>query len=195
MKTIDSKTENWQRLATVTPEEKRKAMEILVRWVTWQIIYRGFNLDHGPFSCANMGGNAVEIISQECCEALFCGEWLWNPNRKLSSMLIQIAKSKMGHIIRDYYKKGQPEMMLTSDQNFREEVEMNIASQLEKEANLRDLGYEIARDVAKGHPQLLAYLDALYKDNDYYGIASLMGTTPKKVMELEKQLLDLLENI
>ena len=194
MKKITLTVEEWQRIASVTQKEKSKALEKLARWVSWQIIHRNFNLDHGPFSYANMGGNAVEIITQECCESLFCGEWHWKPGRELSSMLIQIAKSKMGHIIRDFYKKGQPEMTLTSEQSFREEVEMNIAKQLEIEANMRDLGYETARDVAKGRPQLLAYLDALYKYNDYYGIASLMGTTPKKVMELEKQLLDLLEN-
>ena len=59
-----------------------------------EIIHRGFDLEYGPFSYAAMGGDAVSVICNECLEALFCGEWHWKPKRELSSMLIQIAKSK-----------------------------------------------------------------------------------------------------
>jgi len=183
----------WERLVAVTFEEKRKALKQLARWVTWQITRNGFNMEYGPFSYAAMGGNAVEVIAEECYEALMCGEWHWKENRTLSSMLIQIAKSKMGHIIREYYDRDSPEMTLTSEQSFREQAEMDLACQWEREANIRDMGYEIAREVVKSYPMLMAYLDALYRYNDYYGIASVMGITVKKVMELEKQLLDLLK--
>lgn len=58
---------------------------------------------------------------------------------------------------------------------------------------MRDMGYDIARSVAVNEPELLAYLDAMYRDDTYYGIASLMGIDVKKVMRLEKRLLSLLE--
>lgn len=57
--------------------------------ITYEIVHRGFDLDYGPFSYDAMGGNAVEVISEECYDALFCGEWHWKPTRELSSMLIQ----------------------------------------------------------------------------------------------------------
>ena len=135
----------------------------------------------------------MDVIGEECIEALFCGEWHWKPTRELSSMLIQIAKSKMGHIVEDFYERGQPEITLTSDQGFRQQVEMDIAEQWKFEANMRDMGYDIARSVAANEPELLAYLDAMYRDDTYYGIASLMGIDVRKVMRLEKRLLSLLE--
>ena len=131
--------EVWARLAAVTPEEKEKALKKLARWITYEIVHRGFDLDYGPFSYAAMGGNAVEVISQECYDALFGGEWHWKPTRELSSMLIQIAKSKMGHIIRDWHAQGQPDIKLQSGLSYREQVEMDIARQWEAEANMREL--------------------------------------------------------
>ena len=184
--------EEWQRLAAITSEERERALRKLKRWVHHEIIHRGFDLETGPFSLAARGGDAVDVISDDCMEALLCGEWHWKPNRELSSMLINIAKSKMGHIIEDFYEQGQPEFTLTSEQSFREQVEMDIAAQWKFEANMRDMGYEIARKVAKNDPELMAYLDAMSKDDNYYGLASLMGIDVKKVMKLEKRLLTLL---
>lgn len=192
MRKITIAVEEWQRLAAVTPKEREAALKKLQRWISWQIIHRGFNLEYGPFSAAALGGDAVDIISEECLEALFCGEWHWKPDRELSSMLINIAKSKMGHIIENYYEREEPELRLLSDQSFREEVEMNLADQWKFEANMRDMGYDIARNMVKNDPELTAYLDAMYKIDNYYGIASLMGIDVKEVLKLEKKLLNLL---
>ena len=197
MKKVQLSLEEWQRLAKVTPEERESALKLLRRWVSWQIIYRGFSLDYGPFSRAALGGDADDVISNECEEALFCGEWHWKPSCKLSTQLINIAKSKMGHIIEDYYERGQPEHTLTSDQSFSEEMETNLAlaEQWKFEANMRDMGYEIARKAVKGHPDLEAYLDAMYKLDNYYGIASLLNTDVNTVLKLEKKLLNLLAKV
>ena len=192
MQKVNLTIEEWKRLAAVSSKEREKALRKLERWVHHEIIHRGFDLEYGPFSYAAMGGDAVSVICNECLEALFCGEWHWKPKRELSSMLIQIAKSKMGHIIENYYERGEPEMKLTSEQSFREEVEMNIAAQWKFEANMREMGYEIARRAAMGHPMLLDYLDAMEQIDNYNGIASMLGIDVREVMKLEKQLLDLL---
>lgn len=194
MKDVVLSIEEWERLAAVTPEERERALKQLRRWVTWQIIYRGFSMDYGPFSPAAIGGNADDVITEECEEALFCGEWHWKSTCKLSTALIDIAKSKMSHIIENYYNRGQPEYRLTSEQTFREEVEMNLAEQWKFEANLREMGYEQARDLARNHPEILAYLDAMYKDDNYYGIASLLQVDLKTVFKLEEKLLNLLKD-
>ena len=104
---LPSLEEEWERLAAVTPEERERALKQLRRWVTWQIIYRGFSMDYGPFSPAAIGGNADDVITEECEEALFCGEWHWKSTCKLSTALIDIAKSKMSHIIENYYNRGR----------------------------------------------------------------------------------------
>lgn len=185
--------EEWARLEAVTPEEKEKALKKLARWITYEIVHRGFDLDHGPFSFAAMGGNAVEVISKECYDALFCGEWHWKPTRELSSMLIQIAKSKMGHIIRDWHAQGHPDIKLQSELSYREQVEMDIARQWEAEANMRELGYDIARKALDGNPKMLAYVEAVYETNDYRAVAKRLKMTLKQVQELESQLLAILE--
>ena len=92
MKEVNLTMEEWQRLAATTPLERKRALGQLKRWVHFQIIRRGFSLEEGPFSCAAMGGYAVDVISDECQMALFCGEWHWKPTWKLSTMLINIAR-------------------------------------------------------------------------------------------------------
>ncbi len=191
LNTLITKQE-WQRLAAVNTEEREKAFRKLQRWVHYEIIHRGFNLKTGPFSRAAVGGDAVDMICNECLEAMFCGEWHWKPNRKLSSMLINIAKSKMGHMIEDYYHRGQPEFMLISDYDEdREAIEKGIAAQWKWESEVRDKGYELARKAVAKYPDLLAYLNALYADNTYVGIAKALNTDVSTVLNLEKKLLRL----
>lgn len=192
MKKVQLTMEEWQRLAAITPNERERALMKLRRWVHHEIIHRGFSLENGPFSRAAMGGDAVDVITDECLEALLCGEWHWKPNRELSSMLINIAKSKMGHIIEDYYEHGKPEFTLIGDfDEDRESIEMGVAAQWKWEAEMRDNGYEIARKAVANHPELLAYLDAMFKDDTYVGIAIALKTDVETVLKLEKKLLKL----
>lgn len=195
MKRFFLSQEEWLRLAVVTPQEKKRAALKVARWVNWAISAHGFDPEYGPFSKANVGGDPVKVITEECVEALFCGEWHWKPTRELSSQLINIAKSKMSHIIEHYYRDEQPKVKHLSDIKFREEVEMNLAAQWKFEANMREMGYEMARDAVRNKPELLAYLDALYEDDDYHGIASRLGVDVATVKKLEKKLLSFLANM
>ena len=193
MKEVHLTIEEWQRLAATTPLERKRALGQLKRWVTYEIIRRRFSLEEGPFSYAAMGGHAVDVISDECLEALFCGEWHWKPTWKLSTMLINIAKSKMSHIVEEYYKQGQPVFFLISDSDEdREAIEREIAAQWKWEAEMRENGYKIARKEVAQYPELLAYLDAMFKDDTYIGIAEAMDTDIETVLRLEKRLLKLL---
>lgn len=193
MKEVYLTIEEWQRLAATTPLERKRALGQLKRWVTYEIIRRKFSLEYGPFSRAAMGGDAVDVISEECLEALFCGEWHWKPTWKLSTMLINIAKSKMSHIVEKYHKQGNPELLSLSDYDEdREAIEMGIAAQWKWEAEMRENGYEIARKEVVKYPELLAYLDAMFKDDSYVGIAEAMGTDIETTLKLEKKLLKLL---
>ena len=108
-------------------------------------------------------------------------------------MLINIAKSKMSHIIKKYYEQGQLEFYLISDYDEdREAIEMGIAAQWKWEAEMRENGYEIARKEVAKYPELLAYLDAMFNDDSYIGIAVAMNTDVETVLRLEKKLLKLI---
>ena len=200
MATENLTKEEWQRLAAVPPKERERAFKKLFKWIGFQIKHCGFDQDFGPFSYRMMGDDVVGRLGRECIEALFCGEWHWKPNRELSSQLIQIAKSKMSHIIRDFYNPNTPKVLLESglqtredDESDREKFELDVAAQWEFEANMRDMGYEMARNVVKDDPELLRYLDAMKELDNYYGIASLMELPVNKVLNLERRLLKRLE--
>jgi len=185
----------WQRLAAVTQEQKDKAFKKLARWMHWFIIHRGYDPNDGPFSFDAMGGNAIDVLCNECLEALFTGERHWKPKYALSTTLIDIATSKILHIIRDYERDDRPKICSTGDDDFRQQFERTVAAQAQREANLRDMGYQMARDAVKDYPKLVAYIDALYLSNDYAAIAKRLGISKPKVMLLEQQLLDILEKM
>ncbi len=187
--------EEWQRLSAVTPDEREKAFKKLARWMHAEIIHRGYDPNSGPFSFDNMGGNALDVLTNECLEALFCGEWHWHPTWILSTQLIEIAKSKLRHIIRDYNHYGKPQMMSTGNDDYRDQFDRSVAARLQREENLRNMGYEMARNAVKDFPDLVAYIDALYQFNDYSAIAKHLGVSKSKVRQLEQQLLELLENM
>lgn len=195
MKKVQLTIEEWQRLAAITPEEKQKAFKKLARWMHAEIIHRGYDPHSGPFSFDNMGGDTLDVLAEECFEALLCGEWHWHPTWSLSSQLIEICKSKLRHIIRDYKHYDNLTMMSTGNDDYREQFDRSVAAQLQREANLRDMGYDMARNAVKNYPKLVAYIDALYLSNDYAAIAKRLGISKPKVKQLEEQLLELLENM
>ena len=195
MKKVHLTVEEWQRLAAVTPQEKAKAFKKLARWMHWDIIHRGYDPNDGPFSFDAMGGNAIDVLSNECMEALFTGERHWKPNYSLSTTLIDIATSKIRHIIRDYERDGKPKIHSTGDDDYRQQFERTVAAQEQREANIREMGYQMARDAVKAYPKLVAYIDALYLTNDYAAIAKRLGISKPKVMQLELQLLEILDEM
>ena len=195
MKKVFLTADEWRRLAAVTPNEKDHAFKRLARWMHWEIIHRGFDLNEGPFSFDAMGGNALDVLTDECFAALMTGEWHWHPTWELSTQLIQIAKSKISHRIRDWHSQGKPRFRSTGNDDYYQQFERTVAAQLQREANLRDMGYEMARQTVQSHPKLVAYIDALYDENNYAAIAKRLRISKPKVMELEQQLLELLEKM
>ena len=73
----------------------------------------------------------------------------------------------------------------------REAIEREIAAQWKWEAEMRENGYKIARKEVAQYPELLAYLDAMFKDDTYIGIAEAMDMDIETVLRLEKKLLKL----
>lgn len=192
MKRVELTHQERLRLQAVSDQEKHDAFEATAKWVTCEMTRRGFGPDYGPLSNMEMGGRASHELAKIAYSKLFGGDVHWKPNRSLVSQMIYIAYSEMGHIIRDYYEKGKH---LATPESHLNESQLREMQQAQKQANTerRNLGYEIARRSVSGNPQLLAYLDALYQENDYAGIRRRLKIPLKKVMELEAQLLSFFE--
>lgn len=186
-------SEEWLRLKGVSQEEKKQALNATIRWVTGEMVRRGLSRHHGPLSDREMGGNASTEIAKIAYSKLFGGKVHWKPTCTLKTQMIDIAYSEMGHIIRNYYHKGKDKETVMSQLSFKQQMDMELAQQVEAESQLRKLGYDIARNVVKDKPKLLAYVEALYVENDYRGIAKRLKISKPAVLELEKELLGFLE--
>lgn len=102
--TDEEKMRQRNRLLKTPASVKEHASSLAARWITDQLAAYGFDPFDGPFSEKEMKGDAIWIICTESYRAIYDGEWRWPENRKLSTQMIQIAKSKMAHIVRDFNK-------------------------------------------------------------------------------------------
>lgn len=195
MKKVILSPEEWLRLRAVSLEEKMEVVEFTAAWVTWYMKKHNFSRDYGPLSDQEMGGqHASKEIAKIAYAKIFGGKVHWDPKRSLSSQMIYTAYSVIGHLVRDFYDKGKdmatPMYKLSEPQQAMAETSRD----LDRNPHLREFGYFIAREVVKDQPQLLAYLDALYEEHCYEGIRRRLHISMKKVMELEEQLLNTINN-
>ena len=180
-----------ERLKSTSDKVKNEASTFTARWITDQLGEYGFDSDDGPFSEAEMNGDPVWVICTECYLAIHNGDWRWPEERKLSSQMIQIAKSKMAHRVRDFMKRDKAKDNLpTSQMTYTQQMQMEeAAGQWELEYTLRDLGYEIAATAVADDPLMLRYLEVLHELNCYDLIAERLGMTEREVIKLERKLL------
>lgn len=185
------------RLRSTPDKVKNEASRFTARWITEQLAEYGFNPNDGPFSQAEMKGDAVWVICADCYKAIHDGDWRWPENRKLSSQMIQIAKSKMAHIVRDYTKRNKANDDLPASQlSYTQQLMMEeAAGRWEMESNLRDLGYDIAFAAVADDPDLTRYLRALYDVNAYDLMAERLEMSEREVLRLERKLLRRLANL
>lgn len=183
------------RLISTPVSAKEQIASFVARWITDQLAAYGFDPFDGPFSEKEMKGDAIWIICTECYRAIFDGEWRWPENRKLSTQMIQIAKSKMAHIVRDFNKRDKAKDDLqTSQMTYSQQMRMEeAAGQWEMESDMMDLAYEIAEGIVADNPLFLRYLKSLreYKCHDL--MAKDLGISEREVLRIEKQLLKYLE--
>ena len=185
------------RLSLTPTPEKERASSFVARWITDQIAAYGFNPLEGPFSEKEMQGDAVWVLCTESYRAIYDGEWRWPENRKLSTQMIQIAKSKMAHIVRDFNKRDKAKDDLpTSQMTYTQQMQMEeAAGQWETENQMMDLAYEIAEKAVADDPVLLRYLQVLREYKCYDLIAQQLGMSEDEVIRIERQLLKRLEQL
>ena len=193
--TDEEKMRQRNRLLKTPASVKEHASSLAARWITDQLAAYGFDPFDGPFSEKEMKGDAIWIICTESYRAIYDGEWRWPENRKLSTQMIQIAKSKMAHIVRDFNKRDKAKDDLqTSQMTYSQQMRMEeAAGQWEMESDMMDLAYEIAEGIVADNPLFLRYLKSLREYKCYDLMAKDLGISEREVLRIEKQLLKYLE--
>ena len=193
--TDEEKMRQRNRLLKTPASVKEHASSLAARWITDQLAAYDLDPFDGPFSEKEMKGDAIWIICTESYRAIYDGEWRWPENRKLSTQMIQIAKSKMAHIVRDFNKRDKAKDDLhTSQMTYTQLMKMEeAAGQWEMESNMIDFAYEIAEKAVADHPLFLRYLKSLREYRCYDLMAEDLGLSEREVLRIEKQLLKYLE--
>lgn len=185
-KKVKQKFKTW---ADATPEERRGAIRMAGLWTSTEV--EGLT-EYGAFSEQRLGVPAVEYFPREAYKKLKDpnSKWKWKEGVKLSTLMINIIKSDMAHVLRDYMLDGQPLVKANSeferddadedsfdDANDPVEVDpdvrqgafqvksnMELLEELQLLEKRRDCGYKIALAAAKesGDPMLLKYVEVMF---------------------------------
>ena len=168
----------------------KDAMEVASYWLTKKL--KG-KTDHGPFCDAVLGEPARLYFPIRAMEALMSGAWKLKPGMKLSTQLIRIMKSDIGHSLRDWNSKGEMETVTWNDEMQHPSGQLKTVIEIEEERadsdRKRELAYQIALKVAEGNDELMRYVQLMREFNDYREIALKMKLRKSEVLHIEASLL------
>lgn len=186
---------NQLRLKAIPDREKEEVSKFVARWISNEIDESVFGFsDDGPFSEDAMdGGDPVWTICSECYKDLWDGKWNWPEDRKLSTQLCYMAKSKMLHQVRDYLnrKKTRPELFTShmTPEQLKEMEETANRWAAENDIRDRELGYSMAAEAVSKNALYLRYLEVLYDWDSYDFIAEKLNMEVVEVVNVEKKML------
>lgn len=209
--------EKLKPLSDATPEDLREAMKIASYWLTDELEGR---TEKGAFSEMNLGDPARNYFLKRAYIILKDPEckWKWKDGTKLSTLMINVMRSEMGHELRKYISQGKPDVVVASSLNkktiscdnefdnsnsvmeitpdvkhneFNVESEMEMLEELERYETLRDKGYKVARAAVKGNTKLEKYVELVFELPDYRAISKRMKITLTEVKELEAELISI----
>lgn len=215
LKKKSKQKEGLNSLSDTTPEEMREAMKIASLWLTDELEGR---TEKGAFSEMNLGEEARTYFLKRAYVTLQTPDckWKWKKDTKLSTLMINVMRSDMGHVLDKYLKDGKPEMVMAScmkrkkagaddefdDSNgplemdaevkrneFDMQSEMELLEELKREESLREKGMKIARAAVKGNAKLEKYVELVFELPDYRAISKRMKITQTEVRKLEAELI------
>lgn len=175
------KLKHFARPDMVSDPEWGQAMEVAVKYVEKKIN----RLNHcGALDESVFGISAAEHFVFGAFDKLFTGEWEWSEHRAIHTQLVKIALSDISHHLRDWKKKEHVEVV---------EFDERMADHLSDDEDFLDIVYDIAEEAADGDEDLLDYLKAMRRCNNYELIAEEMGIDIKYVYQLQRKLIRRLE--
>ena len=165
----------------VADPQWEQAMEASVKFLAKKIA----KMDCGEAMAeGNFGMPAAEHFVFEAFAKLYKGEWEWSQHRALHTQIIRIALSDIHHYLESYKDKEHPETV---------EIDERLADHLADDEDFKDVVYEIAEQAAAGDKDLLDYLKAMRRCNNYELIAEELGLEMREVYQRQRKLLRRLE--
>jgi hypothetical protein len=117
-------------------------------------------------------------------DKLYTGEWEWNPHSAVHSQIIKIALSDIHHYLDSWKKREHPIVV---------EVDERLADRLTEDTDFMDVVYEIAEKAVNGDKDLLDYLKAMRRCDDYELIGEELGIPIQEVYQRQRKLMRRLE--
>ena len=154
--------QKFKPLSEATPGELREAFKIASFWLTDVL---EDCTEFGAFSEQNLGEKAIEYFPKRAYVTLTdpkC-KWKWKPGTKLSTLMINVIKSDMAHVMRDYMLDGEPLVKANSE--------------FEREGADED-GWDDSNEPVEVDPESLVMQDSGYKSD--------MELQQEKLAELER---------
>ena len=175
------KLKHFARPDMVSDPDWEQGMEVAVKYVEEKIN----RLNHcGALDESVFGIPAAEHFVFGAFDKLFKGDWEWSPHRAIHTQLVKIALSDISHHLRDWKKKEHLEVV---------EFDERIADHLTDDEDFLDIVYEKAEGYAAGDENLLNYLKAMRRCNNYELIAEEMGIEVREVYQLQRKLIRRIE--
>ena len=195
MEFIPKKAQGCCDLNTLSADERVCELEKAAGWLAKEI---GGMTDGGAYGEAAIGCPAVEYFKMRAYEKVFGGKWTVKPGEDLSKRLFKVMWSDKGHWVRDWREKcGEPYIIRSVDLTPSQMAEVECAAISLDDAVIyhdkaRDFAYELAENLAHDDPEILSYLKAMKKNNDYREIGRSMHKSKDEVAEIESRLMDII---
>ena len=205
--------QKYKPLSSATPEEMQEAFLMAGLWISSEL--EG-HTETGAFSEQNLGIPAVEYFPMEAYTKLNSPDcnWKWKQGTKLSTLFINVMRSDMAHVLRDYIESGEPMVIPASyleredeedgwddsngilemdpeqkQQGWQTMSDMELLEELEQKETRHNRGYKIARAAAKGNPKLEQYVELAFTLPDHRAISKKLRKTKPQVLEIEAELI------
>lgn len=206
--------QKYKPLSEATPEEMTQAFKMAGLWITGELMNE--QTEEGAFSEAFLGEPAVEYFPKRAFLKLNDPDtkWKWKEGTKLSTLMINVVKSEMGHALERYEAQGMPDVMAGSSferedgedgwddandilevdpdlkrNDFDVQTDEELKAELAKWESRRDAGMKIARAAAQGNPLMEKYVELAFTQPDHRTISKKMKKTKAEILEIEMELI------
>ena len=161
---------------TVSDPEWWLALEVTAKWIAKKLA--GY-MNGGAFDESVFGMPAPEHFANQAFEKLYTGEWEWCSYRAVHTQMIRIALSDMHHHLETWNEADTPETV---------EIDERLADRLAEDMDFMDLMYDKAYEYAGKDEDLVEYVEAVRKYNNYEVIAEELHIEKKKVYQRQRKL-------
>lgn len=173
------KREKWKLHAspdTVSDREWELALEVTAKWIAKKL---AGHMNGGAFDESVFGMPAPEYFATQAFDKLYTGEWEWSSHRAVHTQMIRIALSDMHHHIEEWNDEDHPQF---------EEIDESLANRLAEDMDFMDVMYDKAYEFAGDDEDLVEYVGAVRKYNNYDVIAEELHIEKTKVYQRQRKL-------